>query len=56
MHTFELIELYDTNPNMTIRELARISGRSEKAVKRILMSAPTEQTGIEAYISEGLGQ
>ena len=33
----EIKDLYDTNPNMTLSELSRISGESVSNLKRILM-------------------
>ena len=34
----EICDLYDNNPNMTLAELARITGKSVAELKRILMS------------------
>ena len=33
----EICDLYDSNPNMTLGELARITGKSVAELKRILM-------------------
>ena len=33
----EIRDYYDTRPNMTLRELARMTGRSVKELKKILM-------------------
>ena len=34
----EIRDLYDTNPNMTLGELARLTGKTVAELKRILMS------------------
>jgi hypothetical protein len=33
----EICDLYDRNPNMTLSELSRITGRSVAELKRLLM-------------------
>ena len=33
----EIRDMFDTNPNMTIANLARIAGKSTEQIKRILM-------------------
>ena len=33
----EIIELYDTHPNMTLRELSRITGWPVSRLKKLLM-------------------
>lgn len=33
----EICDLYDTNPNMTLAELARLTGKTIAELKRILM-------------------
>ena len=46
-------DLYDTNPNMTLRQLSRITGRNVWNLKGLLM--PQEES-VAAYVSEGLGE
>lgn len=33
----EIRDLFDSNPNLTVAQLARIAGRSVSEIKRILM-------------------
>ena len=33
----EICDIYDTNPNMTLAELARLTGKTVAELKRILM-------------------
>lgn len=49
----EIRDLYDANPNMTLRQLARITGRNVWNLKGLLM--PKEES-VAAYVSEGLGE
>lgn len=49
----EIRDLYDTNPNMTLRHLSRITGRNVWNLKGLLM--PKEES-VAAYVSEGLGE
>ena len=35
----EIRDLYDTNPNMTLAQLARITGKTIQQLKRILMES-----------------
>lgn len=51
----EIRNLYDTNPNMTLRELSRITGRNTWNLKEILM--PRDNNACVAdYVAEGLGE
>lgn len=38
MTNAEIREMFDTNPNMTVKRLAMIAGRTVDEIKRILMS------------------
>lgn len=38
MDNDEIKDLFDTNPNMTMQELSRITGKTVAELKRILMS------------------
>lgn len=49
----EIRDLYDTNPNMTLRQLSRITGRNVWNLKGLLM--PKEEN-VSAYVAEGLGE
>ena len=40
MQDFEIIELFDTNWDITLQELARLSGRTVPELKRVLMAQP----------------
>lgn len=33
----QIIQLYDSNPNMTLQRLSQITGKSVSALKRILL-------------------
>ena len=35
----EIRDLYDTNPNMTLAQLARITGKTVQQLKQILMES-----------------
>lgn len=51
----EIRELYDGNPNMTLKQLARITGRTTWNLKAILM--PRDDNACVAdYVAEGLGE
>ena len=39
MNTQQIIDFYDSNPNLLLSELARITGKSVKELKAILMGA-----------------
>ena len=49
----EIRDLYDTNPNMTLHQLSRITGRNVWNLKGLLM--PREEN-VSAYVAEGLGE
>ena len=49
----EIRELYDNNPNMTLKELSRLTGRNTWNLKALLM--PGEEN-VAAYVAEGLGE
>ena len=34
---YEIVEMFDTNPNLTMRELATITGLSIPELKKVLM-------------------
>lgn len=36
----QICDLYDTNPNLTLCQLAKITGKSVQTLKRILMQKP----------------
>jgi hypothetical protein len=56
MHVHDVIDLYDSNPNMTLAYLARISGRTVADLKHILLQPKPETDYVAAYIAEGLGE
>lgn len=35
----EIRDLFDTNPNMTVAQLARVAGKTVDQIKRILMES-----------------
>lgn len=37
MSNSEIRDMFDTNPNMTIAQLARVAGKTTEQIKRILM-------------------
>jgi hypothetical protein len=51
----EIREMYDTNPNTTLKQLAKITGRDIRSLKHLLMSGD-ESKAVAAYVSEGLGE
>jgi len=38
MSNEQIIELYDSNPNMTLQRLSQITGKSVSALKQILLN------------------
>ena len=56
MHVHDVIDLFDLNPNMTLNQLARISGRTVADLKHILLQTEAETDCVAAYIAEGLGE
>jgi hypothetical protein len=56
MTTSEIIEAYDTNPNLTLKELSRMSGWTVVNLKRLLLEQERNQDCVSAYVSEGLGE
>ena len=49
----EIRDLYDTNPNITLRQLSRSTRRNIWTLKGLLM--PKEES-VSAYVVEGLGE
>ena len=39
MTNADIRDMFDTNPNMTIAQLARIAGKTTEQIKRILMES-----------------
>ena len=56
MTTREIIELYDSNPNITLKQLSRMSGWTVPHLKRLLLEQDAEQDAVAAYVAEGLGE
>lgn len=57
MKTHEIIEMFDSNPNITLKELSRRSGWKVQHLKELLMSEPSDDTdAVNAYVAEGLGE
>jgi hypothetical protein len=56
MKTHEIIEMFDSNPNMTLKELSRRSGWRVQHLKELLMSEPSDTDAVAAYVAEGLGE
>lgn len=56
MKTHEIIEMFDNNPNMTLKELSRRSGWRVQHLKELLMSEPSDTDAVAAYVAEGLGE
>lgn len=52
----EIIETYESNLNMTLRELSRLSGWTVPNLKRLLLEQETDQDCVSAYVAEGLGE
>jgi len=52
----EIIETYESNLNMTLRELSRLSGWTVPNLKRLLLEQETDQDYVSAYVAEGLGE
>lgn len=56
MHVNDVIDLFDLNPDMTLNQLARISGRTVADLKHILFQPNPDTDCVAAYIAEGLGE
>lgn len=39
MTNADIRDMFDTNPNMTVAQLARIAGKTTEQIKRILMES-----------------
>jgi hypothetical protein len=52
----EIIEAYQGNLNMTLKELSRMSGWTVPNLKRMLLDQDNEQDAVAAYVAEGLGE
>ena len=52
----EIIEVYQSNLNMTLKELSRLSGWTVPNLKRMLLDQDDEQDAVAAYVAEGLGE
>lgn len=49
----EIVALYDAKPDLTLKQLAKITGRNVWNLKGLLM--PREES-VAAYVAEGLGE
>ena len=58
MTDYDIYDLYDLNPDITLAYLSRISGRTVPELKRLLMAPmpKPERDPVPAYIAEGLGE
>jgi hypothetical protein len=56
MTTHEIIEFYDSNPNVTLKQLSRMSGWTVPHLKRLLLEQDAEKDAVAAYVAEGLGE
>lgn len=56
MTSHDIIEMYDSNPNLTLKQLSRMSGWTVPHLKRLLMSDPQQSDSVAAYVAEGLGE
>ena len=52
----EIIEFYDSNPNVTLKQLSRMSGWTVPHLKRLLLEQESERDCVAAYVAEGLGE
>ena len=51
----EIRDLYDTNPNMTLKQLSCLTGRNIWNLKAVLMPRDNNDC-VPAYVAEGLGE
>lgn len=56
MNTHEIVDYYDSHPNLTLKELSRMSGWTVPHLKQLLMAPTEEHDEIAAYVAEGLGE
>jgi hypothetical protein len=56
MHTHEIVEYYDNHPNVTLKELSRMSGWTVQHLKLLLMFEPVQPDPVASYVAEGLGE